>query len=86
MLLQEILQEDNCGNFINLFAHFSFLTNSSEMSPIILKNSQFSVFCVFSEPVFESYPAISSLKPPVKYSSLIFQLILSLEVVFFLFP
>ena len=39
MLLQKILEEDYCGNFINLFAHFSFLTDLSEVTPIILKNS-----------------------------------------------
>jgi len=39
VLLQEILEEDNCGNFIDLFAHLSFLSDLSKVSPIILKNS-----------------------------------------------
>lgn len=84
MLLQEILEEDNCGNFIDLFAHLSFLSDLSEVSPIILKNSYLSLLSVLSEPIFDSDSTSCSLEPPVKYTSLVFELILTLEVVLFL--
>jgi hypothetical protein len=86
VLLQKILEKDYCGNFIDLFVHFCFLTDLSEVTPIILKNSLFSVLSVLRESIFDSDPTSCSLEPPVKYASLVFELILPLEVVFFLFP